>query len=39
MGLQFFADQCVPTVVIQDLCNAGHEMLFSSWFTSKYVVV
>ena len=28
MGLQFFADQCVPTVVIQDLCNAGYEVWY-----------
>ena len=26
MGLRFFADQCVPTVVIEILCDAGYEV-------------
>ena len=26
MGLQFFADQCVPTAVIEDLCDTDYEV-------------
>ena len=28
MGLRFFADQCVPTVVIEILCDAGYEVCY-----------
>jgi predicted nuclease of predicted toxin-antitoxin system len=28
MGLQFFADQCVPTVVVEDLRDAGYEVWY-----------
>jgi predicted nuclease of predicted toxin-antitoxin system len=27
MSLKLFADHCVPTTVIQKLCNAGHQVL------------
>lgn len=26
MELRFFADQCVPTIVIEDLRDAGYEV-------------
>lgn len=28
MGLRFFTDQCVPTVVIEDLRGAGYEVCY-----------
>jgi len=27
MSLRFFADQCVPNVIIRTLCDAGHQVL------------
>ena len=28
MELRFFADQCVPTIVIEDLRDAGYEVFY-----------
>lgn len=28
MGLQFLADQCVPTAVVEDLRDAGYEIWY-----------
>ena len=33
MGLRFFADQCVPTVVIETLRDAGYEV----WYLRDYL--
>ncbi len=27
MGLRLFADQCIPTIVIESLCSAGYEVM------------
>ena len=27
MGLRLFADQCIPTIVIESLRSAGHEVM------------
>jgi predicted nuclease of predicted toxin-antitoxin system len=35
MGLQFFADQCVPTAVIEDIRGAGYEI----WYLRDYIPI
>lgn len=35
MGLQFFADQCVPTAVIEDLRGAGYEV----WYLRDHIPI
>lgn len=33
MGLQFLADQCVPTAVVADFCDAGYEV----WYLRDHI--
>ena len=35
MGLQFFADQCVPTAVIEDLRGTGYEV----WYLRDHIPI
>ena len=35
MGLQLLADQCVPTAVVKDLRDAGHEV----WYLRDYLPI
>ena len=35
MGLRFFADQCVPTVVVETLRDAGYEI----WYLRDYLPI
>ena len=37
MGLRFFADQCVPTVVIEILCDAGYEVCCLRDYLPKFL--